>query len=135
MRLVLRLVVMGIGLGVVTGTSLKLLAPRLAEGASKSLSLDLGANRNKKGLDPGQFEPRTELAAMSQRWSKLASAQKDLSASAFLLVLDDGRYAQLQPTYHCLPPVQSKLRSCWQGWKTSTTASCAGTNPCPSPKS
>ncbi|MDP4682680.1 MAG: serine hydrolase, partial [Cyanobium sp. MAG_102] len=34
--MVLRLVVMGIGLGVVTGTSLKLLAPRLAQGASKA---------------------------------------------------------------------------------------------------
>jgi len=97
LRLVLRLVVMGIGLGVVTGTSLKLLAPRLAEGASKSPSLDLGAASNSKGLRAGQFEPRTELAALSQRWIKLAAAQKDLNASAFLLVLDDGRYAQLQP--------------------------------------
>ena len=67
-RLVLRLVVMGIGLGVVTGTSLKLLAPRLAQGASKAPSLDLGAARNSKGLDPGQFEARTELAAVSKRW-------------------------------------------------------------------
>ena len=54
-RLVLRLVVMGIGLGVVTGTSLKLLAPPLAEGASKRPRLDLGTNSNKKGRDPGQF--------------------------------------------------------------------------------
>ncbi len=96
-RLVLRLVVMGIGLGVVTGTSLKLLAPRLAQGASKTPSLDLAAARNSKGLDPGQFEARTELAAVSKRWGELAAAQKDLTASAFLLVIDDGRFAQLQP--------------------------------------
>lgn len=96
-RLVLRLVVMGIGLGVVTGTSLKLLAPRLAQSASKAPNLDLGAAGNSKGLDPGQFEARTELAAVSKRWGELAAAQKDLTASAFLLVLDDGRFAQLQP--------------------------------------
>ena len=96
-RLVLRLVVMGIGLGVVTGTSLKLLAPHLAQGASKAPSLDLDAARNSKGLDPGQFEARTELAAVSKRWGELAAAQKGLTASAFLLVLDDGRFAQLQP--------------------------------------
>jgi len=96
-RLVLRLVVMGIGLGVVTGTSLKLLAPRLAQGAIQAPSLDLGAARNSKGLDPGQFEARTELAAVSKRWGELAAAQKGLTASAFLLVLDDGRFAQLQP--------------------------------------
>jgi hypothetical protein len=33
LALVLRLIVMGVGLGVIVGTSLKLLAPRLAQGA------------------------------------------------------------------------------------------------------
>lgn len=97
LRLVLRLVVMGIGLGVITGTSLKLLAPRLAQGAIEAPSLDRGAADAGTGLDPGQFEPRTELTALSQRWTQLAAAQKDLQSSAFLLVLDDGRFAQLQP--------------------------------------
>ncbi|WP_233128497.1 MULTISPECIES: serine hydrolase [Synechococcales] len=97
LRLVLRLMVMGIGLGVITGTSLKLLAPRLAQGAMEAPSLDLGAANTGKGLDPGQFEPRTELTALSQRWAQLAAAQKGLQSSAFLLVLDDGRFAQLQP--------------------------------------
>ena len=95
--LVLRLAVMGIGLGVITGTSLKLLAPRLAQGAIKPPSLDGAAVGTGQGLDQGRFEPRTELPALSRRWSELAAAKKDLTASAFLLVLDDGRFAQLQP--------------------------------------
>ena len=97
LRLVLRLAVMGIGLGVITGTTLKLLAPRLAQGAIKPPSLDGAAVRPGQGIDQGRFEPRTELPALSQRWAQLAAAQKDLTASGFLLVLDDGRFAQLQP--------------------------------------
>ena len=88
---------MGIGLGVITGTTLKLLAPRLAQGAIEAPSLNLGQASAGAGLKAGQFEPRTELTAVSQRWAQLAAAQKDLTASGFLLVLDDGRFAQLQP--------------------------------------
>jgi beta-lactamase class A len=96
--LILRLVVIGAGLGVIAGTGLKLLAPRLAQGAVGVPRLDPvpklipGGHRGQ-----GRFEPRRELTAVSQRWAKLAAAQKDLTASGFLLVLDDGRYAALQP--------------------------------------
>ena len=98
--LLLRLAVMGLGLGVITGTALKLLAPRLAIGAASRPAA--GANRPqipqlKAGIELGSFEPRRELTALSQRWAQLAAAQKDLKATAFLLVLDDGRFAQLQP--------------------------------------
>ncbi len=101
LRLVLRLAVMGLGLGVITGTALKLLAPQLASGAAGRPS---AGTRDlppvlplKGGLSQGSFEPRTELTALSQRWAQLAATQKDLKTSGFLLVLDDGRYAQLQP--------------------------------------
>ncbi|MFM1799442.1 MAG: hypothetical protein RLZZ117_1720 [Cyanobacteriota bacterium] len=96
--LILRLAVIGAGLGVIAGTSLKLLAPRLAQGAVGVPRVDpaprlvAGGHR---GL--GRFEPRRELTALSQRWAKLAAAQKGLTASGFLLVLDDGRYAELKP--------------------------------------
>ncbi|MFM7314843.1 MAG: serine hydrolase, partial [Cyanobium sp.] len=96
--LLLRLAVMGVGLGVIAGTGQKLLAPRLVQGsvgvpkADPTPRLLLGG-----GLSSGRFEPRRELTALSQSWQKLAAAHKDLTASAFLLVLDDGRYAQLQP--------------------------------------
>jgi len=96
--LLLRLVVMGVGLGVVVGTALKTLAPRLAQGSIGLPQLDaaprvLGGH----GLALGRFDPRTELPSLSQEWSRLAAAQKGLTASGFLLVLDDGRFAQLQP--------------------------------------
>ena len=43
------------------------------------------------------FRSRTELTALSQKWAQLAAVHKDLQATGFLLVLDDGRFAQLQP--------------------------------------
>ena len=99
LRLVLRLAVMGIGLGVITGTSLKLLAPRLAQGAATTSP---ETQPSSSGFGPaaatvGRFEPRQEITALSNRWSSLAAAHKDLSASGYLLVLDDGRFAQMQP--------------------------------------
>jgi beta-lactamase class A len=94
--LLLRLVVLGVGLGVLTGTALKLLAPRLAEGALPNLE-QLGGTQQRRSLEPGRFQPKQELTALSQRWRELAEAQKDLKATAFLLVLDDGRFAQLAP--------------------------------------
>ena len=102
--LVLRLLVMGVGLGVIAGTSLRLLAPRLALGASSQAprpepapGFGTGAARSTaRGAELGRFEPKTELTALSQRWQQLAAVHKDLTASGFLLVLDDGRFAQLQ---------------------------------------
>jgi beta-lactamase class A len=99
LALLLRLGVIGVGLGAIVGTSLKVLAPRLAQGA-------IGAGpriepppvpERLSGAAMGRFEPRRELTALSQEWTKLAAAQKGLNASGFLLVLDDGRFAQLQP--------------------------------------
>lgn len=89
---------MGVGLGVVAGTGLRLLAPHLAQGASEAPGKDAALTARGKGsgsLPLGRFEPRNELTALSARWRQLAAAQKDLKATAFLLVLDDGRYAQL----------------------------------------
>lgn len=97
-QLVLRLAVMGIGLGVVTGTTLKLLAPHLAQGAMQTPKVETpnpSVPIGSQGMGSGRFEPRTEIPSLSQQWAQLAAAQKDLLVSGFLLVLDDGRYAQL----------------------------------------
>ena len=97
--LLLRLAVMGVGLGVIAGTGLKLMSPQLSQGAvgvpkaDPSPRLLMGGG----GLTTGRFEPRRELTALSQTWRRLAAAQKGLTASGFMLVLDDGRYAQFQP--------------------------------------
>jgi beta-lactamase class A len=96
--LILRLVVIGAGLGVIAGTGLKLLAPRLAQGAVGVPRLDPAPKLLPGGhRGTGRFEPRRELTAVSQRWAKLAAAQKGLTAAGYLLVLDDGRYAELRP--------------------------------------
>jgi len=100
LRLVLRLLVMGIGLGVISGTVLKLLAPRFAQGAIEvprpNPTSSLAPQPLQKGLALGRFEPRLELGNLSRKWAQLAAVHKDLQASAYLLVLDDGRFAQLQ---------------------------------------
>lgn len=87
---------MGVGLGVLAGTGLRLLAPRLAEGTLPSFG-QLAEPPRQQALAPGSFQPKQELTTLSQRWQQLAAAQKDLKATAFLLVLDDGRFAQLAP--------------------------------------
>jgi beta-lactamase class A len=100
LQLILRLLVMGIGLGVITGTALKLLAPKLSQGqtaASATLSSGIPSLQPlPRGLALGRFEPRTELVALSQKWAQLAAQHKDLQATGYLLVLDDGRFAQLR---------------------------------------
>ena len=102
LRLVLRLLVMGVGLGVITGTALKLLAPRLASGAINApRALPATASPLQplpQGLPLGRFEPHLELTALSQAWVRLAAVHKDLKASGFVLVLDDGRFAQMRST-------------------------------------
>jgi beta-lactamase class A len=96
--LLLRLAVMGVGLGVLVGTGLKTLAPRLAQGSIGLPQLDAAPRVvGGHGLALGRFDPRTELPALSQEWARLVAAQKGLTASGFLLVLDDGRFAQLEP--------------------------------------
>ena len=96
--LILRLVVMGVGLGVIVATSLRLLAPRLAQGAIDQPRLDAAPRVvGGRGLALGRFQPRQELPQLSRQWAALAAVHKDLKAAAFLLVLDDGRFAQLQP--------------------------------------
>ena len=112
----LRLLVIGVGLGVITGTALKLLAPRLSgvglppprisPGADPLAPLARGLGRN---ASLGRFEPRLELGDLSRRWAALAAAQKGLKATGFLLVLDDGRYAQLQPDVPL--PAASSIKS------------------------
>ena len=113
MRLLLRLMLMGVGLGLITGSALKMLAPQVEKGQLRlpswvgisdvSTPDDQGTPAIPKpvarlqpwGSNLGRFETKQEVTALSQRWKALASQQKDLQVSAFMLVLDDGRYAEL----------------------------------------
>ena len=109
----LRLVLMGVGLGLITGSLLKLAGPAVEEGdlvlpAWLPLSENNRKGENKQAETSaitapnrteslGRFETRNELKPLSERWKALAAEQPDLKVSAFMLVLDDGRYAELQP--------------------------------------
>lgn len=98
LALILRLIVIGVGLGALVGTGLKMLAPRLAQGAVGVPKADPPPQvQPQGGLPLGRFEPRRELTALSKQWAQLAAAQKGLTASGYLLVLDDGRFAELKP--------------------------------------
>ena len=112
----LRLVLMGIGLGVITGSVLKLAGPAVEKGElalpdwrplsgqnPKSNTRTGATAATSEAKSPsrtdslGRFETRNELQPLSERWRTLAAEQPDLDVSAFMLVLDDGRYAQLEP--------------------------------------
>ena len=105
---------MGIGLGVISGSILRMLAPEVAD-SEMPISTWLGLQRKNSDISMkspqkvvfmtaestmaslGQFESRWEIKTLSQRWRELASEEPDLTASAFVLILDDGRYAELAP--------------------------------------
>ena len=114
MRLLLRLILMGVGLGVITGSLLKLAGPafqresltlppwltlpgttRATEAEAAKPSTTPKPTRRDPSL--GLFQTKNELTALSDRWNQLAASEPDLTVSAFMLVLDDGRYAQLAP--------------------------------------
>ncbi len=110
---------MGIGLGLITGTALKTLAPQvrhqsvplppwlaeqpwlsvlLGEAASKEAPVaeeESAPAPKPAALVQKRFAPNQEIAALSKRWNQLAAQQRDLQASAFMLILDDGRYAAM----------------------------------------
>ena len=96
--LLLRLLILGAGLGVLTGTTLKFLAPKLGVAPPPNAPppepiASPGPENN--GL--GRFVIKKENKALSAKLAQLASTQKDLKVGAFALVLDDGSYAQLNP--------------------------------------
>ena len=114
-RLMLRLMLMGVGLGVITGSALKLLAPQVEKGqlslpswlalpGSENAPAPGASTQPKAAAQPssqpwgnslGTFEAKREMTALTERWRQLAAQQKDLKVSAFMLVLDDGRFAAL----------------------------------------
>ena len=94
--LLVRLLILGAGLAVLTGTALKFMAPRLGAGTPERPAL-LPQHQDTSNEELGSFEPRNENKALSTKLAQLAGTQKDLKVGAFALVLDDGNYAQFNP--------------------------------------
>ena len=109
MRLLFRLMLMGVGLGLLTGSLLRWFAPdvrrqtfTLPSWLQSQIGFSTGSKDGGQPTSTAQpklvdqsFQPTTEIKALSNRWREIAATQKDLVASAYLLILDDGRYAQL----------------------------------------
>ena len=113
---------MGVGLGLLTGSSLRLLAPHVQEqeislpswiadqalittllgdameppSAEDAAEEENDAPAMANGLQQAKFAPRQEIKALSERWVELSTQQSDLKASAYVLILDDGRFAAMQ---------------------------------------
>ncbi len=89
----IKLLIIGIGVGTLSGSFLKSL-PK-----NKGLDVSNSINYREKDLylSPVVLNPnKNELTEISLEWSKLENLYKDLDISGFLL-LEDGRYAQLNP--------------------------------------
>ena len=109
----MRLILIGIGLGVLSGSLLRFLAPQVRQ---QQLALPewireqpwvsnlipqtetdkptvAATSVRPRGLPLAAFNPRDNISALSDRWAALAANQPDLKASAFMHVLDTGRYA------------------------------------------
>ena len=102
----LRLMLTGVGLGVISGSALKVVAPKIEQGqlslpswlsptGSQSTSASADAQSTKAaasskkqtwGNNLGRFEAKREVTALSARWSQLAAQEKDLKVSAFMPV-------------------------------------------------
>ena len=108
--LIIRLLLIGTGLGVIAGTSLNFIA--LQEETSIKISRSSITNSrlpiyelfniidNSLGdtyKDEYTDINSNEIIRLSSKWRELANRNKDLNASAFFVSLDNGAYAQLSP--------------------------------------
>ena len=109
----MRLILIGIGLGVLSGSLLRFLAPQVRQQQlalpewirgqpwasnfipqTETTKPTVAVTRVRpKGIPLAAFNPRDNISALSDRWAALAANQPDLKASAFMHVLDTGRYA------------------------------------------
>ena len=113
LRLFINLILIGIGFGVLTGSILKAIALQDTKRqfilpswlplkgvltktnlSPKSKNIE---KRRKNNLNLDMLLSKNEITSLSEHWEKLANKDKDLIASAFLLKLDDEKYAQLTP--------------------------------------
>ena len=98
----LKLCLMGIGLGVISGSLLKTIPKHinnkglLVKSSSKetvNTPKVIYINRKRRNISKKEIY---EIEALSAKWNDLAKSQNDLIASGYIL-FEDGRYAQFQP--------------------------------------
>ncbi len=103
---------MGIGLGVISGSTINAIAIQKDNGQLKLpnwlIFRGLSSSKNNtlkatnSGRKPNQILNREvgleerEITSLSKRWIEIASKEKDLEASGFLLSIDNQEFAQLE---------------------------------------
>ncbi len=100
------LTLVGIGTGVIVGSSIKTITlhnDTKNEIKSKQISInriDLKSiftlHNNHRNTEEVTTYKNKEIKALSSKWTKLALKEKGLKASAYLLILDNERYAELE---------------------------------------
>ena len=91
----LKLTIVGVGVAVLAGSLIAAWKPTMtstgrSDAASPTLPVAAPSRPALRGGDLGQT---SKLTALEQRFAALAAAQKDLKATAFVIDLDTGRYA------------------------------------------
>ncbi len=104
LRLLLRLVVTGVGVAVLTGTLLHRYRPPTGNAVTTHDTAEQDASANNHGSEAGlvgwiatSLGSGARLHGLEERFQALAAAQPDLLAGAYVAVLEDGQHASLNP--------------------------------------
>ncbi len=115
-----RLIFIGLGLGVITGSLIKTFPLKGGDASSlrrqwpsikeltKSAIYDFrNLGKSSKSYSKSQSSLK-EIVILSNRWKTLAGRQKDLEASAYLHLIDHGLFAELKP--NTILPAASSIK-------------------------
>lgn len=104
LRLLLRLVVTGVGVAVLTGTLLHRYRPPTGNAVTTHDTAEQDASANNHGSEARlvgwiatSLGSGVRLHGLEERFQALAAAQPDLLAGAYVAVLEDGQHASLNP--------------------------------------
>ena len=104
LRLLLRLVVTGVGVAVLTGTLLHRYRPPTGNAVTTHDTAEQDASANNHGSEARlvgwiatSLGSGARLHGLEERFQALAAAQPDLLAGAYVAVLEDGQHASLNP--------------------------------------
>jgi len=95
---------MGIGLGILVGTFLKLF---IHTELSKQISISnkysehkTARNLNNKSISISNLSLyNDEITILSSKWNELVRRNKDLNAGAYLMIINSNKFAQINPDY------------------------------------
>ena len=119
-KVILRILFLGVGLGIISGTLLKAINPNIIQQNSaevyplfnkkKKVVISSKSNRQRNNYPyiSGSFRLKNEdkLNLLNSKWEKLLEEKNDLKASSFLFLIDSKKHASLFPN-QILPAASS----------------------------